>query len=151
METKEAENYPLVTDYDFSKVLGPQGGSGKLLIPAGGNQYKIVEFGFSCLRLLPYFQEIFKGTDKISVGGLEKIINNNGELELTQRPLVSEDSWFFETIIIKLVRNDILNHERVEGQWNALRSEDMLSKGPNYDKVRVLSMDSAEKHVMTNY
>ncbi len=138
----EGLKYPLLRDYDFSTVRFERGGSGTLLIP-NRTLFVPIQYGFGELSVVPNLQTHFNAGQTLE---LEDLIR---ELDKYQKQmLVSEtglDGAKKDPVLYRTLRNfdgtgivkmeDIIGSEDLKGRKNAI-----LSKGKNYDKVRVYSL-----------
>ena len=136
MDGKEAEQYPLFKDYDFGEDLATvNGGTGYLLVPKR-EKYSIKGYGFGYLALASYIQDLLFDNEKVSLRELLEELKEEGELILSGEPIEEEQS-FLERVIKRYEKHGIIKINRTIDGTEFITEEDTISKGTNYDKVKI--------------
>lgn len=142
METKIAEQYPLLKEYDFAIHLTGSGGEGVLLIPRK-EKYIAKNFGFGYLGLVPYLQEPFNERESITISDLIIELDEEGESSLVPSGIdrdLGREQPFLHKVINRFRKHGIAKLDKRAGLENSIDHSDILSVGENYDRVRVYKM-----------
>jgi len=128
----EAERSTLIKDFKFEHCFRGPHGVGRLLVPHEGN-YKIEIYGLGELKLMLHIQKPFNEGLELRISELKRTIRDDED----QWPLNSEsdsedEEPFLHRTIRKFRGNDLIK--------DSVNDDDILSKGENYDRTRLLRM-----------
>ncbi|MFP4111500.1 MAG: hypothetical protein ACLFPQ_02265 [Candidatus Woesearchaeota archaeon] len=132
------EKYPTINVFNFRKSIenSVNGGRGLIIIPKG-QKYIPKRFGYEELKLMPYLQELLETNETITVRRLKDILDEENENTLTNE---SFETPYYYRILNKLITHDIIWHKKEKGPENSIHLDDLITKGLNYDKAKVVSM-----------
>jgi len=152
MEREEAEQFPLVRDYDFVLAMGPRGGHGILLVPRK-KQFIARRYGFGLLSLIPYLQEHFNEGHSITIDDLIGELEDSNEIILASEPIIEGENRFLYTTLNKLGKDKLVAVDRrnPNGRRLDFTPMDLVSKGENYDTARVYSIENYSESNQSPY
>ena len=148
MDSKAAQKFPLLREYDFSVLhLTVSIGMGVLLLPKN-KIYSARSYGYKELVLVPYLQRAFNECRDIEAGDLIVELEKNGELSLVPDLILDRnisagkrEISFLEKTLRRFGKHGIARVEKRSGSEEFLNPRDLIVKGENYDFIRVFRME----------
>lgn len=126
-----AREYPLLKDYDFTRLFY-RAGCGLLFVPREQG-FVSREYGFGELRLMPYLQNLFESNRQFRVSNLEELMIKDDRLFSS---IITHEIPFYNSVLKKLHRHGIVILSEARRK---LDPKDKIKKGC-YDHVRIGSL-----------
>ena len=136
MERKERNDYPL-KNIEYSDLGDSNTPSGIMILPPGERSYTSKPCDKSTFKLIPYLNEIFRDSRKISLEDLYAILDSNQEYLFTT-PVKLGDSGVLEQSLRELSTIGIVSLNPVVKR-DFSEASILISKGKNYDSARVFA------------